>query len=211
MLASGVCRGCSKLSLDCLSFIYTSMSKKTKQLLDNLNKITASKKNPQRIWDNDRVYLPETNKFWKSQLTDGIHEWPKEYHKGPWNKVVDEDGTVDYWAPFDRVYGGLTPNSQRLVQKDGTEYRGKLYKKRRLIKSKNIIGEERNFYSQCLVTADGRWFDNGGFPINPPSKVEDEEQKEEVGFARRELTEEEKAEQLKWKQRAESEMLSKLK
>ena len=63
------------------------MSKKTKELLENLNKITASKTNPQRIWDNDRVYLPETNKFWKSQLTDGIHEWPMEYHKGPWNKV----------------------------------------------------------------------------------------------------------------------------
>ena len=85
-------------------------------------------------------------------------------------------------------------------------------KKRRLIKSKDpITKEDKSFYSPCSVTADGRWFDNGGFPINPPSKVEDEEQKEEVGFARRELTEEEKAEQLKWKQRAESEMLSKLK
>ena len=46
------------------------MSKKTKQLLDNLNKITASKKNPQRVWDNDRVYLPETNKFWKFKVED---------------------------------------------------------------------------------------------------------------------------------------------
>ena len=105
----------------------------SKELLENLNKITASKTNPVPI-PNTRVFLPETNKFWKSQLTDGIHEWPKEYHKGPWNKVVDEDGTVDYWAPFDRIYGGLATNSQRLVQKDGTEYQGKLHSKRRLIK-----------------------------------------------------------------------------
>ena len=185
-------------------------SEKTKKLLEGLGKITASKSNPVPI-PNTHVFLPETNKFWKSQLTDGIHEWPKEYHKGPWNKVVDEDGVADYWAPFDRIYGGLATNSQRLVQKDGTEYQGKLYPKRRLIKHKNMLGEENNFYSQCLVTADGRWFDNGGFPINPPTKVEDEEQKEQPGFAKRELTEEEKAEQAKWKARAESEMLKKLK
>ena len=151
-------------------------SDKTKKLLEGLGKITASKSNPVPI-PNTRVFLPETNKFWKSQLTDGIHQWPKQYHKGPWNKVVDEDGTVDYWAPFDRVYGGLAANSQTLVQKDGTEYQGKLHPKRRLIKHKNMLGEENNFYSQCLVTADGRWFDNGGFPIEAPTKLEPEKEK----------------------------------
>ncbi len=186
------------------------MKAKTKKILDNLNKITASKTNPVPI-PNTRVFLPETNKFWKSQLTDGIHQWPKEYHKGPWNKVVDDDGNEDYWAPFDRIYGGIAKNSQRLVQKDGTEYQGKLYSKRRLIKHKTMLGEEKNFYSHCLVTADGRWFDNGGFPIEPPNNVEEEVEKTEPGFARRELTDEEKAEQAKWKAEQERKMLEKLK
>ena len=48
-------------------------------------------------------------------------------------------------------------------------------------------------------------------PMDAPTKVEDEEKKEEIGFAKRELTEEEKTEQAKWQQRAESDMLKKLK
>ena len=76
-----------------------------------------------------------------------------------------------------------------------------------------MLGEEKNFYSTCTVTADGRWFDNGGFPIDPPKQEDqqEEEEKAEIGFAKRELTEEEKAEQAKWKTRAESDMLKKLK
>ena len=61
------------------------------------------------------------------------------------------------------------------------------------------------------MTADGRWFDNGGFPIDPPTKVEDEEEKESAGFMHRELTDEEKAEQAKYKAEQEAKMLSKLK
>jgi len=61
-----------------------------------------------------------------------------------------------------------------LVQKDGSEYKGKLYKKRRLITSENIGGEKSNFYSACVVTADGRWFDSGGLPIEAPAKLEPE-------------------------------------
>ena len=186
------------------------MKAKTKKILDNLNKITASKTNPVPI-PNTRVFLPETNKFWKSQLTDGIHQWPKEYHNGPWNKIIDDDGNEDYWAPFDRIYGGLAKNSQRLIQKDGSEYQGKLYSKRRLIKNKTMLGEEKNFYSHCLCTADGRWFDNSGFPIDPPNNVEEEVKETEPAFARRELTDEEKAEQAKWKAEEERKMLEKLK
>jgi hypothetical protein len=50
-------------------------------------------------------------------------------------------------------------------------------------------------------------------PIDPPKQEDqhEEEQKNEVSFAKRELTEEEIAEQNKWKQRAESDMLKKLK
>ena len=62
-----------------------------------------------------------------------------------------------------------------------------------------------------MVTADGRWFDNGGFPIDPPVKVEEEEVKEEATFSKRELTDEEKAEIAKYKADEEKKMLSKLK
>ena len=43
------------------------------------------------------------------------------------------------------------------------------------------------------------------------TKVEDEEEKDEIGFMHRELTDEEKTENAKWQQRAESDMLKKLK
>jgi len=71
------------------------------------------------------------------------------------------------------VYGGLF-DYQTLEQKDGTTYKGKLYKKRRLMQG----ADGKNFYSQCTVTADGRWFDNGGIPIIPPKELEIE--KEEI-------------------------------
>ena len=132
------------------------------------------------------------------------YEFPKSYLKGPWIKE-EEDGEVDYWVAYDRIYGGLS--GERLVQKDGTEYKGKLYKKRRLREGMN----GQNFYQQVRVTADGRWFDNGGMPIEAPTKVEDEEEQESVGFMHRELTDEEKAEQAKWKTQQEMERLKKLK
>ena len=76
---------------------------------------------------------------------------------------------------IDRVYGSLYESTLR--QKDGTEYNGKLYNKRRLITSKDTTGEKVSFYSRCTVTADGRWFDNCGLPIEAPTKLEPEKQK----------------------------------
>jgi len=61
------------------------------------------------------------------------------------------------------------------------------------------------------VTADGRWFDNSGMPINPPAKVEEQEEKSEIGFVKPELTEEEKAEQARYKTEQEKKMLDNLK
>ena len=148
-------------------------SEKTKKLLEGLGKITASKTNPVPL-HNTRVFLPETNRMWKSVIDS--YAFPKSYDKAKWNKVTDADGEVDYWTPYDRVYGGMY--DQRLIQKDGTEYLGKLYKKRRLVTGKDsTTGDKKNFYSQCLVTADGRWFDNCGMPIEEPSKLEPEKVK----------------------------------
>ena len=174
------------------------MRKKSKELLDNLNKITQK---PNRFGRAPTV--PNTNIMYKSVIDS--YEFPKSYLKGPWTKEIDDDGDVDYWTAYDRIYGGLS--GERLVQKDGTEYKGKLYKKRRLREGMN----GQNFYQQLRVTADGRWFDNSGMPIEAPTKVEEEEEQDTIGFMNRELTDEEKAEQAKWKTRAESDMLKKLK
>ena len=45
------------------------------------------------------------------------------------------------------------------------------------------------------MTADGRWFDNGGLPIEAPTKLEPEKQKteEEIAEEQRELAEKAKA------------------
>ncbi len=138
------------------------MSKKTKELLDNLNKIV---KKPDRF--EPKPTVPDTNRMWKSAHDSGISPLPKSYQPIKWNKV-EEDGEVDYWTPFDRVYGGMY--GQHLTQKDGTQYKGKLHHKNRLLKGP----DGKNFKSRCTVTADGRWFDNGGFPIDPPKHLEPE-------------------------------------
>ena len=101
------------------------MRKKSKELLDNLNKITER---PNRF--ETKPTIPHTNKMYKSVLD--CYEFPKAYDKGPWNKEVSDDGEVDYWVAYDRIYGGGGATQERLIQKDGTTYEGKLYKKRRL-------------------------------------------------------------------------------
>ena len=138
------------------------MREKSKELLDNLNKIV---KKPKSKWERSQV-LSDCNKMWKSTINSGIYSLPKSYDEDKWiNASDDDDNDVYKWC--DRVYGGLY--SQDLLQKDGTTYKGKLYHKKRLIKNE-IDG--KNFYSQCTVTSDGRWFDNSGFPIEPPKEVD---------------------------------------
>ena len=55
------------------------------------------------------------------------------------------------------------------------------------------------------MTADGRWFDNGGLPIEAPTQLEPEKVK-----TQEEIEEEEKVKQEKAKRR-EAEILAKLK
>jgi hypothetical protein len=177
------------------------MSKKSKELLDNLNKIV---KKPDK-WEQPRV-ISDCNKMWKSTIDSGINSLPTSYDKDKWIKdSTDEDGDVYKW--FDRLYGGIYQSSENLTQKDGTTYQGKLHKKRRLMKGMN----GNNFYQQIRVTADGRWFDNCGFPIEPPTKVEEDEEKESIGFMHREPTDEENEEKAKYKAEQEQKMLKDLK
>jgi hypothetical protein len=92
---------------------------------------------------------------------------------------------------IDRLYGSITGHDE-LVNKDGTIYKGKIHRKRRVIKSRQVDGTVNSFYSVCYETADGRWFDNCGMPIEAPKKVEEEEQAETFEVQKVELTAEEK-------------------
>ena len=78
---------------------------------------------------------------------------------------------------IDRLYSDLF-GGIKLIQKNHREYPGKVHKKRRLISKKSINGDNISFYSVCYVTADNRWFDNVGLPIEAPKNSLEEEVKE---------------------------------
>lgn len=167
---------------------------KTKQLLDGLNKIVEKPKQPQQI------YHSYSNRFYDEQKT--LHKLPAIYDKARRHK--DDEG--DEYIMIDRVYGSIFKGGSRLQQADGTIYEGKLYSKRRLVTHKDPMSREsKSFYSACTVTADGRWFDNGGMPIEVPAKLEPEKVKtaEEI--------EEEKQKQAEIAKRKEEEILANLK
>ena len=168
-------------------------SEKTKQLLEGLGRITDS---APKVRESEK-YHSFTNRFYPNSL----HQLPKSYDKA--RRKKDEDG--EEYIMIDRVYGDLW-NTGRLQQKDGTIYNGKLYKKRRLLIRKDpITGEKSNFYSACTSTADGRWFDNQGLPIEAPTQLEPEKKPDPEEL---ELLEKRKAENAKAK---EAEILANLK
>jgi len=124
------------------------VNKKTEDLLNNLKNLTKKDTEEVKTFVQP-VVVPVSNQFGE-----------------------DENGRPIY---IDRLYGSIH-GTHRLVQKDGTEYTGKIFKKKRLIEHKSMLGEKQNYYSVCYVTADGRWFDNGGMPIDPPAKTQSEEE-----------------------------------
>ena len=136
-------------------------SEKTKKILEGLGKITDS-----------APKVRETEKF---------HSYTNRYYPNTVNRISSrydnakrkKDGDGEEYIMIDRVYGSLFDDL--LIQKDGSIYTGKLYRKRRLLTRKDpFTGEKSNFFSPCTSTADGRWFDNTGFPIDPPDKLEPE-------------------------------------
>jgi hypothetical protein len=168
-------------------------SEKTKQLLEGLGRITDS---APKVRETDKFHS-YTNRFYPNFL----HQLPKSYDKA--RRKKDEDG--EEYIMIDRVYGDLW-NTGRLQQKDGTIYNGKLYRKRRLLVRKDpITGEKSNFYSACTSTADGRWFDNQGLPIEAPTQLEPERKPDPEEL---ELIESRKAEAAKTR---EAEILANLK
>ena len=167
-------------------------SEKTKQLLEGLGRITDS---APKVRESER-FNSYTNRYYPNTVNPISSKYDKAKRK------KDEDG--EEYIMIDRVYGSLFDDL--LIQKDGTIYTGKLYKKRRLLIRKDpITGEKSNFYSACTSTADGRWFDNTGFPIDPPEKLEPEKKPDPEEL---ELLEKRKAENAKAR---EAEILANLK
>jgi len=68
----------------------------------------------------------------------------------------------------DRLYGASASGGQdRLVNKDYTEYKGKIHKKS--ITCKDLNGDR--FRSHVYVTDDNRWFNRAGQPIDKPNNL----------------------------------------
>jgi len=71
----------------------------------------------------------------------------------------------------DRIYQRLS-GEVYLINKNYTNYRGKIHKRSILVKGLN----KENFRSYVYETADGRWFDRAGLPIQQPSSLVKEDQ-----------------------------------
>ena len=76
----------------------------------------------------------------------------------------DEHGNPIF---IDRMYGAGP--TQRLIQKDGTIYQGSISKRRIIVQR---LTREGSFTSHVWETADGRWFDRGGMPIDKPANLD---------------------------------------
>ena len=107
---------------------------------------------------------------------------------------------------IDRMYSDLF-GGIKLIQKNHREYPGKVHKKRRLISRKSLNGDNTSFYSVCYVTADNRWFDNCGMPIEAPKHSLDEEVKESNVEIVRMPPSEEELEQIKQQKLAQEQRL----
>ena len=66
------------------------------------------------------------------------------------------------FVAYDRIYGNIY-KQLKLIQKNGTEYKGKIEKKSIKLKDGTL--------SYVRVTADNRWFDRGGMPIKKPTNL----------------------------------------
>lgn len=82
---------------------------------------------------------------------------------------VDSDvnkGPIASNLDADRIYGSIN-NTVHLINKDGSKYRNKIYKRR--ITLKGIDGA--NFFSHAYETEDERWFDRAGLPCAKPTTL----------------------------------------
>jgi hypothetical protein len=87
---------------------------------------------------------------------------------GPWN---EKDQDYEYAA---RMYQGFGRDSRRVVEADGSHYKGPI--KIRKVSRKRINGDG-NFWQTFYELGDGRWFDNSGMLCEKPkSKIAEDEE-----------------------------------
>lgn len=87
------------------------------------------------------------------------------------SNMVGEDD-----QPIDRIYGQpASGGDMKLINKDFTEYTGKIHK--RATSVKGVDGNR--FRSYCYVTDDNRWFNRSGMPIDKPNNLLKESSSEE--------------------------------
>tara|TARA_E500000318_G_scaffold59260_1_gene55013 strand:+ start:1565 stop:2008 length:444 start_codon:yes stop_codon:yes gene_type:complete len=121
----------------------------------------------------------------------GIVKKPRK--KEPLNVVVSNQYGEDAKGKplyIDRLYGDLY-GSIKLVNKNFTEYKGKINK--RSISVKGLDGN--NFRSYVYETNDGRWFDRAGMPIEKPKQktmVKEEPLENKIEVQKVQLTADEK-------------------
>ena len=78
------------------------------------------------------------------------------YYKGEW---------------IDRIYSTGFGDSKihYLINKDSTEYQGKI-----TVTSRRMKTSTDNFRQTLFKTADNRWFDNSGLPMSDPGEIPEE-------------------------------------
>jgi hypothetical protein len=77
------------------------------------------------------------------------------------NRIYNDNSDTKFVA-FDRIYGNIY-KQLKLIQKNGTEYTGKIEKK--------SIKLEDGTLSFVHKTADNRWFNRSGMPISKPTNL----------------------------------------
>ena len=80
----------------------------------------------------------------------------------PETNRIYKDGSETKFVAYDRIYQNLH-KSLTLIQKNGTTYIGRIEKK--------SIKLEDGTLSFVHVTADNRWFDKAGMPIDKPTNL----------------------------------------
>ena len=111
------------------------------------------------------------------KLLENLKSITKPRKKEPrYDVVSNQYGEDSQGKPIyiDRLYGSITGKIE-LVNKNMSIYKGKL--NRRSIMAK---GKEGKFRSHAYETADGRWFDRAGMPMNPPKNIVKEEPVENI-------------------------------
>ena len=97
----------------------------------------------------------------------------KENHM-PGKVIEDKPRFVVSNLGADRIYGNLF-GDVRLINEDGTTYKGKIFKRR--ITVKNI--DNSNYFSFVYETEDNRFFNKGGLPIKKPTNMVKQSDNEE--------------------------------